>query len=123
MQALDNFISPIPGFEEDILILAILVSTRSPSEKSAIDPSTGASARASNTQTDKQKVAANLTPQKETKKVAEKSSSGIKINEPIPKVSPAPTPPSGSEQKNPNPPIKEVFPLCLSFIHDQFVIR
>jgi hypothetical protein len=51
-----------------------------------------------------------------------KSSSGIKINEPIPKATPAPTPPSGSKQKNPNLPIKEVFPLCLSFILDQFVI-
>jgi hypothetical protein len=99
MQALDNCISPIPGFKEDIPILAIPVSTRSPSEKSAIDPSTGASARASKTRTDKRKVATNLTPQKETKKAAEKSSSGIKINEPVPKASPAPTPPLGSEQK------------------------
>jgi hypothetical protein len=67
-------------------------------------------------------VVVNLTPQKKPKKAIRKSSSGIKINEPIPKASPAPTSPLGSGQKNPNPLIKEVFLLCLSFILDQFVI-
>jgi hypothetical protein len=101
MQALDSFISPIPRFEGDILILTIPVSTRSPSGESVNDPSAGASVGASKTQTGKRKAAVNPTPQKKTKKAMGKSSSGIKINEPIPKASPAPTPLSGSGQKIP----------------------
>jgi hypothetical protein len=94
MQALDSFISPIPGFEGDISIPAIPISTRSPSGEPTNDSSVGASARASKTQTGKRKEAANATPQKKTKKTVGKSSSGIKINEPAPKASPALTPPS-----------------------------
>jgi hypothetical protein len=96
MQAFDSFISPIPGFEVDILIPAIPISTRSLSGEFANDPSTGANARASKTRTDKWKAATNPTPQKKTKKATGKSSSGIKINELAPKASPAPTPPLDS---------------------------
>jgi hypothetical protein len=96
MQALDSFISPIPGFEGDILILAIPVLTWSPSGESANDPSAEVSSRALKTRTGKWKVVAYLTPQKKTKTVVGKSSSGIKINEPAPKISPVPTTPSDS---------------------------
>jgi hypothetical protein len=123
MQTLDSFISPIPRFEGDISILAIPVSTRSPSDESINDPSAGASAGALKTQTSKWKLSANPPPQKKTKKAAGKSSSGIKINEPVPKASPTSTPHVGFWAKNPNPLIKEIFPLCLSFILYQFVIR
>jgi hypothetical protein len=92
MQALDIFISPIPGYDGEILIPAITITTWSPSGESANDPSARASAGASKTQTGKRKEAANLTPQKKTKKAMGKSSSDIKINEPTPKASPAPTP-------------------------------
>jgi hypothetical protein len=68
MQGLDSFISPIPGFEGDIPIPAIPVLTQSPSSESASDLSAGASAGSSKTQTDKQKVAAYLTPQKKPKR-------------------------------------------------------
>jgi hypothetical protein len=44
MQALDSFISPIPGFDGNIPILAIQVSVRPPGNESIDDPSTGASA-------------------------------------------------------------------------------
>jgi hypothetical protein len=44
MQALDNFISPIPGFKGDIPIPAIPVSAQSPSDELASDPSVKASA-------------------------------------------------------------------------------
>jgi hypothetical protein len=46
MQALDNFISPIPGFEGDIPFLVIRVSVWSPIGELASDPSAGASAGA-----------------------------------------------------------------------------
>jgi hypothetical protein len=49
MQDLDNFISPIPGFEGDIPILAIPVSPRPPSGEAINDPTTGASDGASKT--------------------------------------------------------------------------
>jgi hypothetical protein len=62
MQALDNFISPIPGFDGDIPILAILVSTRSPGHEPTSDPSICVSANSSKTWVGKRKVATNLTP-------------------------------------------------------------
>jgi hypothetical protein len=43
MHALDSFISPIPSFEGDIPILAILVSAQPPSGKADSAPSTRAS--------------------------------------------------------------------------------
>jgi hypothetical protein len=97
MQALGRFISPILGFEQHILISTIPISTQSPSGEPANDPSARASARTSKTQTGKWKAAANLTPQKKARKATEKSSSGIKINEPAPKASPALTPPLDSQ--------------------------
>jgi hypothetical protein len=93
---MDSFISPILGFEGDIPILAMPISTRSPSGEPSNEPSARASGGASKTWTGKRKAAANLTPQKKTKKATGKSSSGIKINEPAPKASPALTPPSNS---------------------------
>jgi hypothetical protein len=46
MQALDNFISPIPSFNGDISILAIPVSAWPPGDESTSDPATGADASA-----------------------------------------------------------------------------
>jgi hypothetical protein len=46
MQALDNFISPIPGFDGDILIPAIPVLGQSPGDESTSDPSARVSASA-----------------------------------------------------------------------------
>jgi hypothetical protein len=43
---LDNFIFPVPGFDGDTLILAILVLARPPDDESTSDPSTRASASA-----------------------------------------------------------------------------
>jgi hypothetical protein len=94
MHDLDNFISPIPSFEGDILTLAIPVSTRSPGYEAIDDPSTRSSVGASRTRANKRKATANPTPQKKAKKATWRSSSGIKINEPMPKTS-ALTPPSG----------------------------
>jgi hypothetical protein len=109
MQALDIFISSIHGFEGDIPIPAIPVSTRSPGGESASDSSAGASVRASKTRTGKRKAVAYLISHKKTKKAAGKSSSGIKIIEPAPKASPALTPPSDSRQKIPIHQLKKVY--------------
>jgi hypothetical protein len=98
MQALDNFISPIPGFYGDIPFSVIPVSTRPLGDMSVGDPSVRDSANASKTRADKRKATANLTPQKKAKKAMGKSAGGIKINEPTPKA-PASTPPSGPRQK------------------------
>jgi hypothetical protein len=112
---LDIFISPNPRFEGDIPISAIPILTQSPSSESINDQIAGASAGASKTQTGKWKVAANLTPQKKPKKAIGKSSSGIKINEPIPKASPAPTPPLGSGQKKSQSTDKRGIPVVSIF--------
>jgi hypothetical protein len=100
MQALDSLISPIPGFDGDIPIPAILVLARPPSDELASDPSTGASTSASKTRSSKRKAAANPTPQKKAKKATGRSSGGIKINEPAPKA-PSSSPPLGSRLKIP----------------------
>jgi hypothetical protein len=84
MQDLDSFISPILGFEGDILILAIPILARPPGSEAIDDPSTGSSVSALKTQTNKQKATVNPTPQKKAKKHIGKSLSGIKINEPVP---------------------------------------
>jgi hypothetical protein len=73
MHALDNFISPIPGFEGDILIPAIPVSTQPPGGEADSDPSTGASADAPRTWAGKRKGTASPTPQKKAKKDVGKS--------------------------------------------------
>jgi hypothetical protein len=100
MQALDNFIAPIPSFDGDIPILIIPILTQPPDDESISDPSARASASASKTRASKRKATANLTPQKKAKKVVGRSSSDIKINEPAPKA-PALTPPSGPRQRIP----------------------
>jgi hypothetical protein len=97
MRDLDNFISPIPGFDSDILIPAIPVSARPPGGESIEDPSTGSSADAPKTQASKRKAPANLTPQKKAKKTIGKPSSGINIDNPTPKA-PASTPPLGTQK-------------------------
>jgi hypothetical protein len=89
-----RIISLILGFEGDILIPAIPISPRPPGGEAIDDPSAGSSVGTSKTQANKQKATTNPTPQKKAKKAIGKSSSGIKINEPVPKAS-ASTPPSG----------------------------
>jgi hypothetical protein len=88
--ALDSFISPIPGFNGEMSILAIPVSTQPPDDESSSDPS----ARALRTWVGKQKATTNPTPSKKTRKVKDQPSGGIKINEPMSKA-PALTPPFG----------------------------
>jgi hypothetical protein len=73
MQALDSFISPIPGFDGDILFSAIPVSAQPPGGESVGDPSTGASASASKTQAGKWKASVKPPPQKKAKKALGKS--------------------------------------------------
>jgi hypothetical protein len=87
MQALDSFISPIPGFEGDIPIPAMPISARSPSGESANDPSARASAGASKTHAGKRNAFANPIPHKKAKKAMGKSTGGIKINKPATKAS------------------------------------
>jgi hypothetical protein len=101
MEALDNFISPIPGFQGDIPIPVIPVSAQFPSGESTSDPSVRASAGASNTLAGKCKGSATLIPHKKAKRVMGKSTGGIKINEPTPKASSILTPPSGYRKKIP----------------------
>jgi hypothetical protein len=100
MQALDSLIYPIPGFDSDVLILAIPISTRPPGNEFASDPFVGASASTIKTQVGKCNVTANPTALKKANKAAGRSSSGIKINEPVSNV-PALTPPSGPQQRIP----------------------
>jgi hypothetical protein len=60
MQALDNFISPVPGFDGDILILAIPVLARPLGDEPTSGPSAGANAL--KTWVGKRKATANPTP-------------------------------------------------------------
>jgi hypothetical protein len=69
MQALDSFISPIPGFEGDIPIPAIPILARPPGSESINDPSARANASISKSWAGKRKETANPTPQKKAKKV------------------------------------------------------
>jgi hypothetical protein len=94
---LDGFNSPIPGFKGDILIPSIPISTYPPGGEAIDDPSARANAGALKTRASKRKATANKTPQKKANKTTGKSSSGIKINEPVPKAS-ASTPPSGPQK-------------------------
>jgi hypothetical protein len=95
MKSLDSFTSPILGLKGTFQFW----QSQSPSGESASDLSVEASAGASNTRVGKHKTTATLTPQKKAKKATCKSTSGIKINEPAPKASFVPTPPSGSQKK------------------------
>jgi hypothetical protein len=79
MQTFDIFIAPIPGFDGDIPILAIIVSAQPPGDESTSDPSTRASA--SRTRACKQKACQAYSSEK-AKKTTGRSLSGIKINEP-----------------------------------------
>jgi hypothetical protein len=88
MQALDSFISPIPDFEGDIPIPAILVSAQPPGGEADSDPSTGASVSTPRTRAGKRKATANPSPQK---KATWKPLGGFQINKPAPAL----TPPSG----------------------------
>jgi hypothetical protein len=85
------------------------------------DPSPGAGARASKTQAGKHKAIATPTLQKKAKKVVGKSTNIIKINEPTPRASPTPTPPSGTQKSIPSP-IKQVCSTATSFIFKQILI-
>jgi hypothetical protein len=93
MQALNNIITPIPGFEGDI---PILISAQTPNNKSANDSSASPGAGSSRNRAGKRKATATPPPQKKAKKVMGKTASEIKINEPTPKPSSPPTPPKGS---------------------------
>jgi hypothetical protein len=98
MRALDSFISPVPGFDDDILIPTILVLAQPLGDEPMSDPSTRASASTSKTRVGKWKVTTDLTPQKKARKTMGRSACRIKINEPSPKA-PALTPPSGPWRK------------------------
>jgi hypothetical protein len=95
---LDNFISPIPGFNGDIPIPAIPVLTQPPGDESTSDPSARVGASALKTRAGKRKATTNLTPQKKARITMGRSASGIKINEYSPKTS-ASTPPLGPWRK------------------------
>jgi hypothetical protein len=66
MQALDSFISPVPGFKGDILIPAIPVLAQPPGDESTSDPSTEAGANALKNRASKRKATANPTPEKKS---------------------------------------------------------
>jgi hypothetical protein len=68
MYALDSFISPVPGFHDDILIPSILVSPRPPGDESMSDPFTKAYASTIKTQAGKRKATANPIPSKKPRK-------------------------------------------------------
>jgi hypothetical protein len=69
MQDLDSFISPIPRFEGDILIPAILISALNPGGESSKDPSVRSNAGASKTQASKRKEPIDPSPQKRPRKL------------------------------------------------------
>jgi hypothetical protein len=89
MQALNNFISDIPGFEGDIPIPTIPISTRAPSGESADDLFMSPGAGSSRTRAGKCKATSSLPPQKRARKVMGKAIGGIKIKEPAPNLSSA----------------------------------
>jgi hypothetical protein len=123
MQDLGSFISPILDFEGDIPILAISVLTRSPGGEAIDGPSARSSAGTSRTRAKKRKATTNSTPQKKAKKATGRSSSGIKINEPMPKTS-ALTPPSGPRKGIPiHRSRRYSYPKCIFFISNYLVNR
>jgi hypothetical protein len=93
MQDLDNFISPIPGFEGDIPIPAIPISASDPAAEPSENPCVGSSAKASRTRACKRKAPRDPSPLKMAKKTVGKPSGGIKITGTKQKA-PASTPPS-----------------------------
>jgi hypothetical protein len=76
MQALDNFIIPIPGFDDDIPVSIVLDSIWHFGDESISNPSTSAL----KTWAGKLKATSNLTPLKNAKKAVGTSVAGIKIN-------------------------------------------
>jgi hypothetical protein len=62
MLDLDSFISPIPGFEGEIMISTIPISARPPGKEAIDGPSTGSSAGTLKTRANKRKATTNLTP-------------------------------------------------------------
>jgi hypothetical protein len=92
MQALDSFISPIPGFEGDILIPTIPISAQPPGGDADSDPSTGASAGVPRSWASKRKAITYPIPQKKAKTAIGKPLGGIKINEHV-STTPTSTPP------------------------------
>jgi hypothetical protein len=96
---LDIFISPILGFEGDIPIPAILISAQTPTGESGYDSSTGPRAGSSRTWASKCKATATPPPLKKAKKVVEKMTGGVKINDPAPNLASTPTPPNGPRSK------------------------
>jgi hypothetical protein len=100
MEALDSFISPVPGFDSDILIPTVPVLARPPIDEPVSDRFAGVSASASKTWAGKRKATGNPTRQKKAKKATGRSSSGIRIDKPTPKA-PASIPPSGPQSNIP----------------------
>jgi hypothetical protein len=72
MQDLDNFILPIPGFEGDIPIPAILISAHDLGVDSSEDPSAVPSASASRTRACKRKSPIDSSPPKKARKTTRK---------------------------------------------------
>jgi hypothetical protein len=86
MQVLDSFIPPVPGFDGDIPIPAILVLARPPGNESTSDPSAGDGVSALKTRAGKRKASANLTPQKKPRKPWENLLAGSKLMNPCPSL-------------------------------------
>jgi hypothetical protein len=95
-QALDTFTAPVLGFEGDILIPAVSISTRTPSIDSVDDSSVGPSIGSSRTLVGKRKAAATPPKKKNPWKAMNKKASGVKINNSAPNPSSAPTPPKNT---------------------------
>jgi hypothetical protein len=86
MQVLDRFISLVPGFDGDILILAIPVPARPPGDESTSDPSTGVGASFLKVRVGKWKATANPTPQKKPRKPRGNPLEGSKLMNPYAKL-------------------------------------
>jgi hypothetical protein len=97
MQDLDNFISPIPGFEGDVPIPAIPILARDPGVESFKDPPTGSNANTPRTRACKRKAPIDPNPPKKAKKIAGKPLGWIKITSPKQKAHVS-TPPSGTRK-------------------------
>jgi hypothetical protein len=97
MQDLDGFLSPIPGFEGDVLIPAILISAHDPGTESSEEPPAGSSASTPRTQAYKRKALVNPNSPKKNKKMIGKPLGRIKIIGPKQKA-PISTPPSGTQK-------------------------
>jgi hypothetical protein len=79
---LDNFIAPIPGFEGETPIPAIIISAQTLSAESVGASSRGPSAGSSKTRAGKCKAAFTPPPPQKIRKAMRKKAMGIKINDP-----------------------------------------